>query len=144
MYNEETNEFSFKVDPIKDDVKPRRGFDNLLGMVSECSNNFFVVSIKVMLIFFLVGYLHSVMVGTNVLIETKDSREAAAAIIDRMAFLGNSILSSLGIAAETPAASSGKTLNSSPKYTVEDVLGLTNRFTVEYALGIEELKHDEK
>lgn len=31
-----------------------------------------------------------------------------------------------------------------PKYTVEDVLGLTNRFTVEYALGIEELKHDEK
>ncbi|WP_131728774.1 hypothetical protein [Achromobacter xylosoxidans] len=32
----------------------------------------------------------------------------------------------------------------SPKYTVEDVLGLTNRFTVEYALGMEELKHDEK
>ncbi|MNL67254.1 hypothetical protein D3C87_1918190 [compost metagenome] len=31
-----------------------------------------------------------------------------------------------------------------PKYTVEDVLALTNRFTVEYALGIEELKHDEK
>nr|WP_313657955.1 hypothetical protein [Achromobacter ruhlandii] len=55
MYNEEKNEFSFKIDPIKDEVYPRSKFDSLIGWLNKCSNHLLVLSIKVILIFSLVA-----------------------------------------------------------------------------------------
>lgn len=55
MYNEEKNEFSFKIDPIKDEVKPCGKFDSLMGRLNKFSNSLFVISIKTLLAFLLVA-----------------------------------------------------------------------------------------
>lgn len=95
MYNEEKNEFSFKIDPIKDEVKPCGKFDSLMGRLNKLSNSLLVISIKTLLAFLLVACMPWLMFqaveslfgnASNIAVIQEDQLNRENQILDKMAF----------------------------------------------------------